>query len=139
MSDNNTAGDMLHGVLVGTPDPEIVLLEARLRAAQLTGDVATLDTLIAEELLFAGPDGQLVTKAQDLAAHAGGMVRFLAHDPIELQVRRVGPDVAVVSLRTALVVFAGGGEVRGTYRYTRVWARHDSRDWQIVAGHVSAA
>jgi hypothetical protein len=129
----------MQGVLVGAPDAEIVLLEARLRGAQLAGDVAMLDDLIAEELLFAGPDGQLATKAQDLAAHAGGVVRFLAHDPIELQVRRIGSAVAVVSLRTALVVSVGGEEIRGIFRYTRVWAREDQQAWRIVAGHVSAA
>lgn len=62
----------MQSVLVGAPDPEIVMLEAQLRAAQLTADVAALGALIADDLLFAGPDGQLVTKAQDLEAHAGG-------------------------------------------------------------------
>jgi hypothetical protein len=38
---------------------EIVRLEERPRAAQLAADVAELDTLIADELLFAGPDGAL--------------------------------------------------------------------------------
>ncbi|BAH40310.1 MAG TPA: nuclear transport factor 2 family protein [Gemmatimonas aurantiaca] len=141
MTDGHTGngGGIMQSVLVGAPDPEIVMLEAQLRAAQLTADVAALGALIADDLLFAGPDGQLVTKAQDLEAHAGGVVRFLAHDPIELQVRRIGPDVAAVSLRTALVVSVGGEHVRGTYRYTRVWARHGQQVWHIVAGHVSAA
>ena len=44
-------------------------LEAQIRAAQLAADVGALDRLIADELLFAGPDGQLGTKAQDLEAH----------------------------------------------------------------------
>jgi Domain of unknown function (DUF4440) len=59
----------LAAVLVGAPDAEIVELEARIRAAQLGADVAALDALIDEDLLFTGPDGTLGTKAQDLAAH----------------------------------------------------------------------
>src|SRR5690606_41200669 len=39
-------------VLVGEADPEIVSLEARIRAAQLAADVPALDRLIAGELLF---------------------------------------------------------------------------------------
>jgi hypothetical protein len=27
--------------------------------------------------------------------------------------------------------------VRGTYRYTRVWAREAGEDWRVVGGHVS--
>src|SRR5690606_24042503 len=119
-------------------DPEIVELEARLRAAQLAADVNALDALIDEELLFTGPDGQLATKAQDLAAHASGAVRFLAHEPEELRVRRVGPDVAIAALRTRLSVRVLGAELRETSRYTRVWARQIDGRWRVVAGHVSA-
>ena len=129
---------MMAAVLVGTADPEIVGLEARLRAAQLQADVAALDALLAETLLFTGPDGTLGTKQQDLAAHGSGVVRFREHVPEELRVRRVGPDVAVAALRARLAVSVGGTLVRGTYRYTRVWAREDGGSWRVVSGHVSA-
>ena len=124
--------------LVGPPDPEIVALEARIRAAQLGADVAALDALIADELLFTGPDGQLGTKAQDLAAHRAGVVRFRAHEPEELRIRRVGADVAVVALRARLTVEVAGTPVSGTFRYTRVWARESGGEWRVVGGHVSA-
>jgi ketosteroid isomerase-like protein len=128
----------MEAVLVGAPDPELVGLEAQLRAAQLAADVSALDVLIAEELLFTGPDGQLGTKAQDLAAHRSGAVRFRAHEPEELRIRRVGPDVAVAALRTRLAVEVAGTLVQGTYRYTRIWAREGDRAWRVVGGHVSA-
>jgi len=127
----------MRSVLVGGADDEIVALEAELRAAQLAADVAALDRLIADELLFAGPDGQLGTKAQDLDAHGSGVVRFRAHEPEELRVRRVGTAVAIASLRTRLSVEVGGQIVRGTYRYTRVWAREDGRTWRVAGGQVS--
>ena len=127
----------MQAALLGTPDPAIVAAEARLRAAQLAADVTALDELIAEELLFTGPDGRLGTKADDLAAHASGAVRFRAHVPEELRVRRVGADVAVSALRARLAVEVGGQVVHGTYRYTRVWAREGGRSWRVVGGHVS--
>ena len=126
-------------VLIGSPDAEIADLESRLRSAQLAADVAALDALISEDLLFVGPDGNLATKSQDLAAHASGAVRFREHEPEELQVRRVGPDVAVTTLRARLAVEVAGALHRGTYCYTRVWARENGAPWRIVAGHVSAA
>ena len=39
------------------PDAELAAMEAELRAAQLSADVAALDRLIADDLLFTGPDG----------------------------------------------------------------------------------
>jgi ketosteroid isomerase-like protein len=128
----------MRAALVGPADDEIVALESRLRAAQLAADVAALDALIADELLFTGPDGTLGTKAQDLAAHGSGAVRFRAHEPEELRVRRVGANVAVTALRARLVVEVAGASVSGTYRYTRVWARENGDDWRVVGGHVSA-
>src|SRR5262245_42107644 len=102
----------LQSVLVGPDDPEIVALEAAMRAAQLAADVVALDRLIADELLFTGPDGNLGTKAQDLAAHGSGVVRIREHQPTELRIRRVGADAAIVALRTRLVVDVKGSLVR---------------------------
>jgi ketosteroid isomerase-like protein len=127
----------MNAVVVGEDDPEIVALESRLRAAQLDADVNALDQLIADELLFTGPDGSVSSKAQDLAAHASGVVKFTAHEPQELRIRRVGSDVAVTALRARLTVEVDGVVVEGDYRYTRVWARETGDDWRVVGGHVS--
>ena len=125
-------------VLIGAADDEIVALEAALRRAQLDADVGALDALIAEELLFTGPDGQLGTKAQDLDAHRSGVVRFRSHEPEELRIRRVSGDVAVTALRARLGVEVAGTLVQGVYRYTRIWAREGVARWRVAGGHVSA-
>jgi ketosteroid isomerase-like protein len=135
MSDIDTMA--LEQVLVGIGDWEIVNLEARIRAAQLSADIAALNELISEDLLFTGPDGQLGTKAQDIEAYRSGIVKFLAHVPQELRVRRVGATVAISSLRAQLTVDVAGNISRGIYRYTRVWAHEDDKPWRVVGGHVS--
>jgi ketosteroid isomerase-like protein len=127
----------LQAVLVGQDHPEIVALEADIRAAQLAADVAALERLISEDLLFTGPDGRLGTKEQDLAAHRSGLVRVREHEPTELRIRRIGSDVAIVALRTRLAVEVDGSMVRGTFRYTRIWAREEGR-WRVAGGHVAA-
>lgn len=55
-------------------DAEFEALEGQLRLAQLTADVDVLDRLIADDLLFTGPDGALVTKADDLAPRGRSLV-----------------------------------------------------------------
>ena len=127
----------MEAVLVGDPDPEIVRLESRIRDAQLAADVEALDALIADELLFTGPTGEIATKAQDLAAHRTGAVRFRTHEPVELRIRRVGSDVAATNLSARLTLDVAGESVGGTYRYTRVWARASDGTWQVVGKHVS--
>ena len=127
----------MEAVLFGEAAPAIVHLEAEIRAAQLSADVAALDRLISADLLFTGPDGQLGTKAQDLEAHSSGLVRFRSHEPEELRIRRVTDDVVVSALRARLAVEVAGTPVEGTYRYTRVWAREGDGQWRVVGGHVS--
>lgn len=112
-------------------------LEATLRQAQLDGDVAALDRLIDDSLLFTGPEGTLVSKADDLALHRSGAVRFTSHEPAELQWQMITPDVAVVALRVRLGVLVDQEPFSGDYRYTRVWVRRGD-NWRVVAGHVSA-
>lgn len=120
----------------GPVDPEILRLEARLRTAQLSADLPALAELVADDLLFAGPDGSLATKEQDIEAHRSGLVRFLRHEPRELQVRRLSADLAVASLAAQLTVSVGGTEVSGAYRYTRVWRREPGGPWRVAAGQV---
>jgi ketosteroid isomerase-like protein len=125
-------------VLVDSADDEIVTCEAELRAAQLNANVAALDRLIADDLLFTGPDGQLGSKAEDLELHRSGGVRFRSHEPEELRVRRISAEVALAALRTQLVVEVNGKLITGTYRYTRVWAREHGTSWRVAGGHVSS-
>ena len=125
-------------VLVGEADHDIVACEERLRAAQLRADVAVLERLLDDDLLFTGPDGRLATKKEDLDAHRSGVVRFLAHEPRELRVRRVGVGMAIAALRAVLTVEVAGVSIRGEYRYTRIWERQRDGQWRVVGGHVSA-
>jgi ketosteroid isomerase-like protein len=129
--------DVLQSALIGPADPEIVALESRLRTAQLAADVAALDALLADKLLFTGPDGALATKAHDLEAHRSGVVRFRTHEPKELRVRRIGANVAICALLAELAVEVNGATTRGTYRYTRIWAQENTGPWRVVGGHVS--
>ena len=124
-------------VLVGSADPAIVVFEARLRLAQLGADLTALAELISDDLLFTGPDGQLGSKAQGLEAYRSGTVKFIEHVPEELRIRRVSADVSIAALRTQLTVDVAGRRSRGTYRYTRIWAREDGQIWRVVGGHVS--
>ena len=127
----------MNDVYAASGDDEIAELERELRKAQLTSDIAALDRLISDDLLFAGPDGRLATKAQDLDAHRTGIVRFRKHEPRQLRVRRVGKNVAIASLETHLEVQVGTDVSSGTYRYTRVWARESDGGWRVAGGHVS--
>ena len=127
---------MLHDRPIISPDDSLLAAESALRRAQLTGDVAALESLVDDELVFTGPDGSVYGKADDLDAHRQGWVRITKLEPSEERVQRFG-DVAVVSVRMEMEGSFKGAPFAGSFRYTRVWCRR-ADEWRIVAGHVSA-
>jgi hypothetical protein len=119
---------------VTTPE-SLLAAERRLQAAQLAGDVAVLDELIDERLVFTGPDGQLYSKEDDLRLHRTGAQKMTAVQEEEL--------LSLVDGRTGVTWFVGrlAGTFKGTafdgrLRYTRTWVF--TSGWKVVAGHASA-
>ena len=117
-------------------ETQIRACEARLSTAMLTSDVAELDALIADDLLFAGPTGELATKAMDLELHRTGGTQFHELRPKELEIRVWSEQFALASAKIFLSGTYLGQAFAGDYRYTRIW-RKDQQGWQIVGGSVT--
>jgi ketosteroid isomerase-like protein len=114
---------------------ELRRMEERLRAAMLAGDVAELDALIDDALVFTTMTGEVATKAMDLDAHRSGVLRIHRMDPSELRIERFG-DAAVVSVRMELAGTFADAPFAGPFRYGRVWIRRP-QGWRVAAGHVT--
>jgi ketosteroid isomerase-like protein len=110
--------------------------ETRLYAAMLASDVAELDGLIADELLFVGPTGELATKAMDLELHRTGGTKFYELVPQELVIQIYSEQLAIVCAKISLRGTYLGNDFAGDFRYLRVWG-HSESGWQIVGGSVS--
>jgi len=118
-------------------DDEILACEEELRQAQLKGDVAVLDRLLDDRLLFTSIDGTLASKSDDLTLHRTGRLRITRMDPSDRHILHLGAT-SVVSVLMGAGAILNGVPIAATLRYTRVW--HKCADgWQLVAGHMSAA
>ena len=117
-------------------ETQIRAREARLGTAMLASDVAELDALIADDLLFAGPTGELATKAMDLELYRTGGTKFHELRPKELEIRVWSEQFALASAKIFLSGTYLGQAFAGDYRYTRIW-RKDQQGWQIVGGSVT--
>lgn len=111
--------------------------EMRLYAAMAASDVSELDALIADDLLFVGPTGELATKAMDLELHRTGGTQFHEFVPKELEIRVWSENFALASARIFLSGIYLGNAFAGDYRYMRVW-RKGKGGWQIAGGSVTA-
>ncbi|MEY9878285.1 ketosteroid isomerase-like protein [Streptacidiphilus sp. MAP12-33] len=119
-----------------TDQDDLRSTERRLQAAQLAADVATLDALLDDRLVFTGPDGQLCRKSDDLELHRTGRQRLTRVEEEALDVLVVGATGVTWFLGT-LAGTVDGQEFSARLRYTRTWVRTDGSGWRVVAAHVT--
>lgn len=119
-----------------TPD-SLLAAERRLQAAQLASDVAALDELLDERLVFTAPDGTLYRKADDLRVHRSGHQVMTEVTEEEVEVLVAG-DVGVTWFLGTLAGTFGGEPFAWRMRYTRTWLHEEDHGWRIVAAHASA-
>ena len=112
--------------------------ERALQAAQLASNVAELDRLIDDRLVFTGPDGRLYSKADDLRLHGTGEQKMSRVEEEDLTVLVVGNTGVTCFLGTVAGAIAGN-EFTARVRYTRTWTYEDPQGWRLIAGHVSGA
>lgn len=115
------------------PLPE---LKARLREAMLTADADALADLLADDVLFADQQGQLLTKAADLNAHRSGTLRLRELRVLAQKGRRLSDTSAIVTVLAEVAGTYAEQPFRGVARYVRVWAERNGH-WQVAGGSVS--
>jgi ketosteroid isomerase-like protein len=127
-------------------DREILAEEDRLTEATRNIDVAVLDALYAEDIIFTGVTGALCDKnavmdearrglAARQAATSPEAMAVVAYDKDEIRAVRHG-DTAVASFRFGVTIRGDGKEVVRRYRTTNVWLKRADR-WQVVAAHTA--
>ncbi|MGW5355707.1 nuclear transport factor 2 family protein [Streptomyces sp. NPDC004031] len=118
------------------PETELREAERRLRTAVLAGDADALDALLDDRARYTGPDGGVLTKADDLAAHRSRTLVVEAFDQEELTVTVAG-TTGVTYVLAALRGTAAGEPFAARLRYTRTWVR-GSDGWRVLAAHAGA-
>lgn len=114
---------------------QILKAEQHLMQAQKNSDVAHLDYLLHDDLLFIAPNNEIATKMADLEMHRSGNLKVLASHAEEPMVKISG-DTATVVVDVHLRVEFFGQPHEGLYRYLRVWKAFGP-DWKIIAGSCS--
>lgn len=110
---------------------EIARLEEARYAAMIKGDVASLDALLADDLVYAHSFGDRDTKETYLAKVKSGNITYreISH-PVERVIVR--GDMAIVAGRMIATAMVGGEVRRLNNSSLAVWARQAGR-WALVA------
>ncbi|TVZ41568.1 uncharacterized protein DUF4440 [Alteromonadaceae bacterium 2753L.S.0a.02] len=114
---------------------EILDSEERLRVAMLGSDIAVLNELISDDLLFTSHLGALVSKKEDIDIHQSGNLKFASID-LSNTIVKLYENFAVVSVQAEIKATFLGQASNGRFMFTRIWSKQ-SGALKIVAGHVS--
>ena len=94
-------------------------------------DASALDRIFADEFIYTSTTGELINKAQQLAAIKSGDLKIEYGNSDEVRVRVYG-NIAVMTGRFIAKGEYKGKEFDAPERYTAVWAKRQGR-WQLVA------
>jgi Domain of unknown function (DUF4440) len=108
---------------------DVELLEAELVRAVLCGDVVTLGRLFFEDALLIDPQGNVLSKAQELDLYSSGDLTISTYESGEF-ILRAFDSTALVNLKVSI-----GGKLHskpfiGIYRCTRTYLQKDGQ-WGI--------
>jgi len=110
-------------------------MERQVQNAELTGNTATLATMLSDDYLGIYSDGTLATKTETLDSLKSGSTHFSDISIFDRKIRVFG-STAVVTSKARVKGVREGENVTGLYRYTRVYHRHNGV-WKIVSFEAS--
>jgi len=123
--------------VVGPADDELRDVEAaerRLREAALHGDVAALDALLADDLVFVDQTGQFLSKADDLDLHRTRALELTRLSFSDMRLRPFAPGVVQSILRADAEGRAAGTPFAAALRISRIW-RREAGGWRVASAH----
>ena len=115
---------------------QIEALEERLRLAMISSDTAELGELLAPDLVFTTFLGELISKADDIAAHESGHLRIHSVALSDLRISAI-ENVALVACRATIDASFDDDRTEQEFRFTRVWAPREGGSFHLAAAQAT--
>ena len=108
----------------------IIDLDRKRMQAMATKDVATLESLIADDLIYTHSSARLDTKRSLIDNMTSGSTVYTAVEPSDVKAQDLGDTVVLTGI-AQIKVTANGSPLAFGVRFTDVYAKRDGR-WQMV-------
>jgi ketosteroid isomerase-like protein len=108
----------------------IVDLDRKRMQAMAAKDVATLEAVLADDLIYTHSSARLDTKQSLIGAMVSGATVYTGVEPSDVKAQDLGDAVVLTGIAEIKVVSNGTPNAFGV-RFTDVYARRDGR-WQMV-------
>jgi ketosteroid isomerase-like protein len=118
------------------PSSKILALESKWNEAYKHGDIATMESLLADDFVITVEDGSTFSKSGYIAHNADSALHVEISEMAEVKVRMHG-NVAVVTAAYHEKGTSKGKSYESRDRATDVWMRNANGGWQVIAAHYS--
>jgi ketosteroid isomerase-like protein len=109
----------------------VIELDRKRMSAMAQKDVATLDALIADDLVYTHSSARIDTKRSLIGAMQSGATVYTGVEPSEVKAQDCGDSVVLTGVARIQVV-SGGKPNAFSVRFTDVYANKGGK-WQMVA------
>jgi ketosteroid isomerase-like protein len=109
----------------------VIDLDKKRMTAMAQKDVATLNTLLADDLVYTHSSARLDTKQSLIGAMESGSTVYTSVEPSDVKAQDLG-DTVVLTGSCRISVMSGGRPNSFGVRFTDVYANKGGR-WQMVA------
>jgi ketosteroid isomerase-like protein len=110
---------------------KVIELDRQRMQAMAQKDIATLEKLIADDLVYTHSSARLDTKRSLIGAMQSGATVYSSVEPSDVKAQDCG-DTVVLTGAARIGVFSGGREMSFGVRFTDVWVKR-GEGWQMVA------
>lgn len=134
----NNAANTASAATKAAVEAEIKKTVADMATALGRNDVSVFEKLYAENYMFVGPDGSIVTGAQRNAAMKTGesVYETIAYDDVIVRVN--GEGTGAISISRATVKGKHMGKpIDGQFRVTHMWSKTND-GWRLASGQTTA-
>ena len=116
-------------------EEEVLKVEHEKDQAMQKGDVATLDRIYADDLIFVNPRGQVLSKAQRLADVRPGNLDYVNFKRSDYTLHVYGNTVVLTGISRSLVHYHGE-LIRTPRQFMQVYVKEGGQ-WRMVAHHAN--
>jgi ketosteroid isomerase-like protein len=108
----------------------VIDLDRKRMLAMALKDVATLESLLADDLIYTHSSARLDTKRSLIEGMTSGKTVYTSVEPSDVKAQDLGDTVVLTGIAQIKVTVGGTPNAFGV-RFTDVYARRDGR-WQMV-------
>lgn len=111
---------------------QIFDLESELISAMKANDLATLDKLLHDDLLFITPEGQTITKKMEMDSYRAGnrvIEVFISNSDFINIFEDTAISISTIETKSKMP----DQPIEGFFKYIRVWKSVDD-NWKVIGG-----